>query len=75
MPDHYDSLETRDREERERALMAALPKQIAHAVQNASGWARNGRRLPARMETRNPSNVRGTPNLPGDLGTNPGGGR
>lgn len=40
MPDHYDSLETRGPQERERALMAALPKQIAHAIGNAPGWAR-----------------------------------
>jgi len=37
---HYDSLETRAPQEREAALMAALPKQLAHAKQNAPGWAR-----------------------------------
>eukprot|EP01034_Spumella_vulgaris_P019287 gene19287-24652_t len=28
---HYDALETRDPQEREAALMAALPRQVAHA--------------------------------------------
>jgi len=40
MPQYYDSLETRDPEERERSLMAALPGHIAHAKRNAPGWAR-----------------------------------
>ena len=40
MPEYYDSLETRGPQERERALMAALPGQIAHAKRNAPGWAR-----------------------------------
>src|SRR5262245_7807939 len=40
MREHYDSLETRDPGERERSLLAALPGQIAHAKQNAPGWAR-----------------------------------
>jgi phenylacetate-CoA ligase len=40
MPEYYDSLETRDPEERERSLMAALSGQIAHAQRNAPGWAR-----------------------------------
>ncbi len=40
MPEHYDSLEIRDPEERERSLMAALSGQIAHAQRNAPGWAR-----------------------------------
>jgi len=37
---YYDALETRSAGEREAALMAALPKQIAHAKANAPGWAR-----------------------------------
>jgi phenylacetate-CoA ligase len=37
---HYDKLETRSPEAREKALMAALPKLIAHARKNAPGWAR-----------------------------------
>ena len=37
---HYDALETRSSEEREAALMAALPRQIAHAKANAPGFAR-----------------------------------
>ena len=37
---YFDSLETRSVEQREAALMAALPKQLAHAKQNAPGWAR-----------------------------------
>jgi len=40
MSKHYDTLETRDPEARERALMAALPGQIAHAKTNAPGFAR-----------------------------------
>jgi phenylacetate-CoA ligase len=35
MPDYYDELETRSPEAREGALFAALPGQIAHAMQNA----------------------------------------
>jgi phenylacetate-coenzyme A ligase PaaK-like adenylate-forming protein len=37
---YYDALETRTAEEREAALMAALPKHLAHAKQEAPGWAR-----------------------------------
>jgi len=40
MPEYYDSLETRDPGERERALMAALPGHLAHAKRCAAGWAR-----------------------------------
>ncbi|MDA1116614.1 MAG: AMP-binding protein [Proteobacteria bacterium] len=40
MSAHYDALETRAPQEREAALMAALPRQLAHAKQNAPGWAR-----------------------------------
>jgi phenylacetate-coenzyme A ligase PaaK-like adenylate-forming protein len=40
MPEYYDSLETRGLQERERALMAVLPGQIAHAKRSAPGWAR-----------------------------------
>lgn len=36
---HYDALETRDPQGRERALMAALPQQIAHAKANAPYFA------------------------------------
>jgi phenylacetate-coenzyme A ligase PaaK-like adenylate-forming protein len=36
--DHYDELETRDPEERERDLFARLPALIAHALR-APGWA------------------------------------
>ena len=36
---YYDSLETRDPEEREKALMRRLPGQIAHAKAGAAGWA------------------------------------
>ena len=39
MPQHYDSLEARDPEERERLLMTALSGQIAHAKRRAPGWA------------------------------------
>ncbi len=37
---HFDALETRDPAERERALLAALPAQIAHAQKNAPGFGR-----------------------------------
>jgi phenylacetate-CoA ligase len=40
MSEHYDSLETRDPAEREKALMAALPAHIAHARKNAPGFSR-----------------------------------
>ena len=40
MPEYYDSLETRDHVEREQALLAALPAQIAHAKMHAPGFAR-----------------------------------
>jgi phenylacetate-CoA ligase len=40
MTDHFDTLETRDPEVRERALMAALPRQIAHAKARAPAFAR-----------------------------------
>ncbi|HCX32519.1 MAG TPA: AMP-dependent synthetase [Rhodocyclaceae bacterium] len=37
---HYDSSETRDPRERERALMARLPGQVAHAVAHTAAYAR-----------------------------------
>lgn len=40
MTDFYDNLETRAPEERERAQMAALPAQVAHAKANAPGFAK-----------------------------------
>jgi phenylacetate-CoA ligase len=40
MSGHYDALETRFPDEREAGLMAALPRQIAHAKSNAPGFAR-----------------------------------
>src|SRR5438445_1455406 len=40
MSEHYDDLETREPEAREGALMAALPAHIAHAKNNAPGFAR-----------------------------------
>jgi phenylacetate-CoA ligase len=40
MTEHYDDLEIRDPEARERDLLARLPKQIAHAKANAPGFAR-----------------------------------
>ena len=38
--DHFDALETRAPEERERDLFARLPKQVEHAMQ-APGWAKH----------------------------------
>jgi len=40
MSEYYDSLETRAPAEREQALLAALPAQIAHAKQHAPGFSR-----------------------------------
>ena len=39
MPAHYDALEARDPTDREAALLAALPTQIAHAQQHAPAFA------------------------------------
>ncbi len=39
MNEHYDALETRTPAERERALMAALPLQVAHAQARTSAFA------------------------------------
>jgi len=40
MGDHFDLLEVRDPEIRERELLAQLPRQIAHAKSNASAFTR-----------------------------------
>jgi phenylacetate-CoA ligase len=40
MTDHFDALETRDPEQRERALLAQLPRQVAHARSRAPAYAR-----------------------------------
>ena len=40
MADYFDTLETRDPELRERAQLAALPAQIAHAKAHAPAYAR-----------------------------------
>jgi phenylacetate-CoA ligase len=40
MAEHYDALETRDPDERERELMAALPRQIALAKERSRYFAR-----------------------------------
>lgn len=40
MSGHYDALETRPAEQREAALLAALPAHLGHAKRNAPGWAR-----------------------------------
>ncbi len=40
MTEFFDKLETRDPREREQALLAALPKHVAHAKKNAPGFAR-----------------------------------
>ena len=37
-PSHYDTLETRNPAEREAALMAALPQQVAHAQKNSPAF-------------------------------------
>jgi phenylacetate-CoA ligase len=40
MMDYFDALETRDRQERESTLMAALPGQVAHAKSSSAAFAR-----------------------------------
>jgi phenylacetate-CoA ligase len=40
LADHYDRLEVRAPKQREAALLAALPKQVAHAKRRAPGFAR-----------------------------------
>src|SRR5512143_2583306 len=40
MNEHFDTLETRDPEIRERELLAALPRQLAHAKAHAPAFAR-----------------------------------
>jgi len=40
MPDHFDLLEIRNPELREREQLAQLPRQIAHAIANAPAFAR-----------------------------------
>lgn len=40
MTEHFDALETRAPEERERALLAVLPRQVAHAQASAPAYAR-----------------------------------
>lgn len=50
---HYDKLETRSPAVREKALMAALPKLVAHAQKNAPGFARILKGVkPAQIKTR-----------------------
>ena len=50
---YFDTLETRDPEQRERDLFAALPKQVAHAMQNAPAFAELYRGvLPAQVSSR-----------------------
>jgi phenylacetate-CoA ligase len=41
MSNHFDALETRDPVQRETALLAALPKQVAHAKANAPAFAKS----------------------------------
>ena len=41
MSKHYDALETRNPAEREAALMAALPAQVAHAQKNSPAFAKS----------------------------------
>ena len=41
MSNHFDALETRDPAQREAALLAALPKQVAHAKANAPAFTKS----------------------------------
>jgi len=47
----YDSLETRSPQDREAALMQALPQQIAHAQQHAAAFAKSLSQVDARSIT------------------------
>ncbi|MBV9555534.1 MAG: AMP-binding protein [Pseudolabrys sp.] len=47
MSEHFDALETRDPDARERDLFARLPGQVAHAV-TAAGWAAHLRAVDAK---------------------------
>ena len=50
---HFDKLETRSPAAREKALIGALPKLVAHAQKNAPGWARILRGVkPAKVNSR-----------------------
>ena len=51
--EHFDKLETRSPRQREAALLAALPKLIAHAKRRARGFARILERIkPAKIKSR-----------------------
>jgi len=50
MPDHFDSLETRDPTAREKDLFARLPAQVARAM-SAPGWAKHLAGIDARAVT------------------------
>jgi phenylacetate-CoA ligase len=51
-PEHYDALETRDAQERERALLAALP-QLLTSAKRAPGWSEHLRGIdPAEVNSR-----------------------
>ncbi|HNI84746.1 MAG TPA: phenylacetate--CoA ligase family protein, partial [Ottowia sp.] len=39
MTEYFDALETRDPAAREAALLAALPRQLAHAQQHSAAFA------------------------------------
>ncbi len=41
MSNHFDALETRDPAQREAALLAALPNQVAHAKASARAFAKS----------------------------------
>ena len=52
-PEYYDRLETRSPKAREAALMAALPKLVAHARKRAPGWSSILSRInPAKINSR-----------------------
>ena len=61
MPDHYDTLETRDPATRERELFARLPEAVAHAMA-APGWAKQLAGHPAKSLTARSAG--GTPFMP-----------
>jgi phenylacetate-CoA ligase len=66
---HYDKLETRSAKARERALIAELPKLVAHAKRRAPGFAR----ILANVDPRKINNRKALATLPvtrkSDLGT------
>ena len=50
MSAHYDALETRDPEARERAILERLPRQVAHAKAHAPAFAKLSKKRQKEIE-------------------------